>query len=193
MSILRHYVRDDRGAVTVDFVVTFLPIMLFILTICEIAIAYYLISSAQKGAQLGARLAAVQTPIHNGVWLENRVNLANGEEGDSCYQASGNDACLDPGVTWECLGSSFDTNVCDWTAFTAIVTEVQRLYPTIQAGDVDISYIYRRLGVAGGPFVPEVRVTIAQRDSPVNFMSLAGLFRLRSASASVLAEDMLTN
>ncbi len=188
--VLSDYLRDERGAVTIDFVVTFLPVLVFVVTVCEIAIAYYFTSAAQKSAQLAARLAASRPPVHTGVPTENVLNPTFGDVGDSCYHPAG-DPCVDPGVSWVCDGdgSPFPAE-CDEAALGAIVTEVQRLYPTLQIDDVAIGYVYRRLGTAGGAFVPEVQVEVRPQTPPVNFISLMGFIGMRPATASVLGEDL---
>ncbi len=185
---MREFLKDEGGHATTDFVVVFLPVMLFVLTICELAIAFHFTASAQKSAQLGARLAAAQAPVHRDVWPTNRLDPANGAPGDACYQPTG-DACVDPGVSWVCDGAALDAR-CDAQAFVDLVSEVRRLYPAVVPSDVRISYVYRRLGVAGGPFVPEVAVSIRERAMPVEFLSLLGLLRLRETTASVIGEDM---
>ncbi len=182
------FLRDEGGHATTDFVVVFLPVMLFVLTICELAIAFHFTSASQKSAQLGARLAAAQAPVHLDVWDKNQLDPANGAAGDACFQPTG-DACVDPGTVWVCDGANLDPR-CDPAAFAGLVAELRRLYRSLSVRDVRISYVYRRLGVAGGPFVPEVAVTIRERDMPVEFLSLLGLLQLRETTASVIGEDM---
>jgi len=190
---MRRYLLRSDGAATLDFVVVFMPLMLFILTIIELGLAFHVMVSSEKAVALGARLAATQSPVHTGVWETNLIDEANGSAGDACYQQAG-DACVDPGTTWVCDGAtrpeSGSWGACDAGRFDAIVAELRRLHPSVTPEDMTISYVYRRLGIAGGPFVPEVVVSLRTRDMPINILSLVGLLELRPATASTLGEDL---
>ncbi len=185
---LRRFLAEEDGAVTVDFVTAFLGTFLLLLFVVEVGLAFHFTATAQKAARLGARLAAVQTPVHGAVWETNRVDRAGGRAGDACFQ-TGRDACLDPGAPWVCDGAALDP-ACDRDRFAAILAEIRRLSPRIAAEDLAISYAYARLGVAGGPLVPEVSVSIRARPMPVEILSLVGLLELRPTTATLLGEDM---
>lgn len=184
---LPSFVRSERGSVTIDFTQIFLPVMLFVMMVVEIGIAFHLTSSAQKAAQLAARLAATRDPVHAGVWTQNQV-APGGTAGQPCYDPGG-DNCVDPGVVWSCDGSALGGD-CSAAQFNELLAELRRTYPSLDPADVTVTYAYRRLGIAGLDFVPEVAVTIAARESPVNVLSLIGVLQLRPVTASVLGEDM---
>ncbi|MEM9148426.1 MAG: TadE/TadG family type IV pilus assembly protein [Pseudomonadota bacterium] len=189
MAWITRFRDDERGVVVVDFVMVFLPVVLFVFTIIEFSVAFHLTSSAQKAAQLAARLAAVSAPVHTGVPDTNILNPVNGQIGDSCFQVAG-DACVPPvGSPWVCDGGAPD-GACDEAGFRAIWERVQDLYPTVQSEDMIISYEYVRLGNAGDPFVPLVSVTLKQRRSYMNMLSFAGELGLRQVTASSLGEEM---
>ncbi len=185
---MRAFLTDERGAATLDFVMVFVPVLLFVLTIAELVIAFHFTSAAQKSANLAVRLAAGREPVHTEVWETNRLDPRFGNAGDACYQPTG-DACMNPGRAWVCTGNALEPG-CDPAAFDALIAEVRRLYPTVRPDDVTVAYVYRRLGVAGGPFVPEISVSISRRPAPVNFLSLVGLLELRATTASIMGEDM---
>lgn len=185
---LRAFLGSESGAVTIDFVTVFPAVFLFFLMVVEIGLAFHFTSTAQKAAQLGARLAVVQDPVHTGVWETNRFDADLGRAGDACYQITG-DICLDPGGTWVCDGAAMDDD-CDGARFAVIAAELRRLSPRLAESDISIAYTYRQLGVAGGPFVPEVAVTIRARPMPVNILSLVGLLELRPTTSILLGEDM---
>jgi len=188
--MIRHFLKDEYGSVTIEFTTIFVPVILFVVMISEIAIAFHITSSAQKAAQHAARVLATRDPVNSLVWETNLLNPTNGSAGDACFQEAG-DACVDPGTIWVCDGASLDVACVD-SDFDAFIAEVRRLYPSVNAEDVSVRYIYRRLGVAQGPFVPEVQVTIAERPMPINLLSWVGLLQLRATSASTIGEDMNT-
>ncbi|MEM1344002.1 MAG: TadE family protein [Pseudomonadota bacterium] len=185
---------DERGSITIDFTLLLVPVMALVLLVCEIGIAFHIASSSQKAAQLAARLAAVREPVHDGVWIRNRLDPLSGwRAGDACYQDSSyGDACIDPGIDWVCDGSAL-TAQCDVADFNRIVDELRRTYPTVNSQDITITYVYRKLGVAEGLFVPEVAVTIAKRPMPISLLTSVGLLELREVTASMLGEDMLNS
>ncbi len=197
---LASFGRDERGAVTIDFVLVFLPQMLFVLMIVEILLAFHFTSSAQKAAQMAARLAAVMPPIHDGVPQINRLNAAVGEAGDYCFQPGGTDACLDPtpvaGASlkdqWICRLDPQPLSNCSEEGFREILNKVRGLYPSVEPWHMQVRYDYMRLGVACGPFIPLVTVTIRTRSSPVRLLGPIGFLDLRPVQASVLGEEMRT-
>ncbi len=179
----RSFLKDERGATTVEMIIIFLPLMILVLTIFEIGIAYHFTLTAQKAAQVGARFVVTRDPVHTGMPSANTIHYRYGAYGDACYQggAIGTDACLDPGGPWVCDGAALSAQ-CNSARFNDLLTEMQRLYPSITADDVTVGYYYHRLGYAGGPMVPEVRVTIKSRPSPLQLLSFLDLFVTKDSS-----------
>ena len=124
---IARFLKDDSGATTVEMAVIFLPLMILVLTIFEIAIAYHFNLTAQKSAQLGARFLAARDPLHSQMPETNAVHYAYGSYLDMCYQGGGiaTDACLDPGGPWICDGASLDAS-CDIGGFAEMMAEMQR-------------------------------------------------------------------
>lgn len=187
---LRAFAADERGAITTDMVMIFLPVILIVLTVFEIGISFYLLLSAQKAAQMGARFVVSEDPLHSGVPRINALNPVGGNQiGDSCYTALGVSACVTPsapdtivdaaGVTigqgWLCDGAAFNATVCDEAGFANLLREMQIVYPGLNPEEVRAYYTYEQLGYADGPFQPRVSVTIAARESPIQILSLFDL------------------
>lgn len=160
VATARRFGSDDRGSAVIDMLPVFFALVIIVLMIFEIGIGFYLNLASQKAAQLGARSAIVHDPVHADVPDENQLFYANGSYGDACYQEGKPDACLDPGGPWVCDGASLG-GACNQATFDAIIQDMRRADPNLDPARVTISYIYRRLGYAGGPFVPEVRVDLA--------------------------------
>ncbi|MEO1494653.1 MAG: hypothetical protein AAFV19_21095 [Pseudomonadota bacterium] len=178
----RQFLRDEEGAVVVDFIPVFLALTVIVLMIFEIAISYYVLLGAEKAAKLGARVAATVEAVHGDVPQVNEVNYFFGRQGDFCYQPTGPDACTDPGGPWICDGSSLD-GACNEDAFNRIIRDMRRTFPRLEADGVTISYAYRRLGIVGGPFVPEIEVSI----EPESFRFLTLI--LGSVTGSLIEKD----
>ncbi|MEM9063844.1 MAG: hypothetical protein AAF160_01685 [Pseudomonadota bacterium] len=231
---LQAFIRDDRGTTVIETLVVFMPIMTLFYANIEIIMAYYGVVSAQKAAQLAARISATESPIYIGTdmyvfnaqtgqfELINRLNQADYiSNGPSCFQPTGPDGCLDPHILQNNLGQPIDRNGnlvavgneieldfvcngetiasdanCSEPRFNRLMCEVRRFYPSVDPNGVTIRYDYRRLGIAGGPFVPEITVRIAPRDLPVDligpigFATLSG--QLGNAVASSIGEDLDT-
>ncbi|MEO1477793.1 MAG: hypothetical protein AAFV01_04375 [Bacteroidota bacterium] len=210
-SSLKAFLADDAGSTTIETLVVFAPIMAMVFTNIELAMSYYSIVSAQKASQFAARIAATQDPIYIGgaMPMLNAVNTVDGfGPRDACFQDPGPDACLDPGGPFICQGSDVTVTVgppltaissdpnCAGTGWAALLVEVQRFYPSVNVRDLTVTYIYRRLGYADGPFQPEIQVTVAPRELPVNLPSLLGFDTitgtLRGSTSSSFGEDMLS-
>jgi hypothetical protein len=155
---LRRFVRDERGAVVVDQLPVMFLTLILVLLIFEIGLAYFLNLGTAKAAQLGARVAVTLPALHPEVPQLNAPSSGDFENGVWCYQPDGGDACQDPGGPWVCDGASLGP--CDPVGFARIVADMRRSYPRLEPEDVVVTYAYRRLGVVGGDFVPEVTVTV---------------------------------
>ncbi len=155
---LRRFLGDERGAVVVDQLPVLFLSMVLVLLIFEVGLAYFLNLGTAKAAQLGARVAVTLPAAHPGVPTLNLPRPGDVENGVWCYQPDGSDACADPGGPWVCDGASLGG--CNGLLFERIVADMRRSYPRLAAEDVVVTYAYRRLGIVGGDFVPEVRVTV---------------------------------
>ena len=193
---LHGFRRDLRGSVAVEFV-ALMPAFLFLtLFIIEIAVAVFWVGTAEKAAQLGARLAIVSNKAVSGLPVRNTVTGPY-FNGDSC----GIGACVQYATRSCSLASSGD---CDLPNFNIIVNRMVALFPLLgrsplPAGNyVTITYSYSGLGHAGGPIVPSVFVTI-QGVPYGTFMTtvLAGFMRLVTRpdafTANPAATSPLTN
>ncbi|MEM9145452.1 MAG: TadE family protein [Pseudomonadota bacterium] len=185
------FIKDESGAITTDMVMIFLPVILIVLTVFEIGISFYLLLSAQKAAQMGARFIVSEDPLHTGVPIVNALNSTGGNQiGDSCARADGGpSACVTPIAPdtivnaygnpvangWLCDGAALNNAVCDEVLFNNLVTEMQIVYPGLTPREVRAYYTYEQLGYADGPFQPRVSVSIAARESPIQILSLFDL------------------
>jgi hypothetical protein len=161
---IRRFLSDERGAVVVDQLPVLFLLIVIVMLIFEIGLAYFMTLGTAKAAQLGARVAVTLAPAHPGVPESNQPNTGHARAGDTCFQPTGADACVDPGGPWTCDGTSL--GACDLATFARITAEMRRVYPRLIDDDVVITYRYRRLGTVEGPFVPEVNVAVRSQNFP---------------------------
>ena len=203
---LRAFARDQRGNVTLEFIVVLLPLMAIVMAVLEVAVASYMILSSQKAAQMGARMIASRDPVYIGSDMptENDVDIRYGQFGDACFQADGLDACKDPGGPFVCTwNTDISSGECSADNFSTLIEEMRRVYPALDPEKVVVSYAYERLGYAGGPFVPHITVTILPHRSPFGIVlsgwdligssesnDESGSVMLRGVAASSFGEDL---
>jgi hypothetical protein len=193
----RRFVRDERGAVVVDQLPVMFLTLILVLLIFEIGLAYFLNLGTAKAAQLGARVAVTLPALHPEVPQLNAPSSGEVENGVWCYQPDGSDACRDPGGPWVCDGASL--GACDPAGFARIVADMRRSYPRLERDDVVVTYAYRRLGIVGGDFVPEVTVTVRAQSyafltlmlsAAMGALSDKGPVTFAGASSSAYGEHM---
>ncbi len=197
VGCLRRFVRDERGAVVVDQLPVMFLTLILVMLIFEIGLAYFLNLGTAKAAQLGARVAVTLPALHPEVPQLNAPGSSDVENGAWCYQPDGTDACQDPGGPWVCDGASLGS--CDAMGFARIVADMRRSYPRLEPKDVVVTYAYRRLGVIGGEFVPEVTVTVRAQSyafltlmlsETIGAFSKKGPVTFAGASSSAFGEHM---
>lgn len=169
MRILRSFWRNERGAVVVDHIPVFFAVTIIVLIIIELGIAHFLQLRAQKAVQLGARIAMTLPPAIDAVPRTNVPINPTGSQNIPCFSNTGSDNCVDPG-TFQCLGTGCNGN--GGLTMALIVQEMQRVEPSIRVNDVRLTYQYRRLGNAGGPYQPEITVNIGERSYDFAVLSL---------------------
>lgn len=188
--------RREDGAVTIEFLFLFLPLMALVFFIFQIALAYHYMLSAQKGVIMGARIAAVREAVHQAVPAVNTV-APGARVGDSCSAG----ACAAPPQNeWICLGRADVSAVgasragdgftpgsgadCDDAVFREIYAEINRLAFGVDPEDVTLIYSNSNIGFAGGPYRPLVTVYVPERPLPFTFLGV-----LRAGGLTGLTED----
>ena len=208
MKALQKFLDDETGATVLETLVVFMPILTMVYANVEVILSFYSVNAAQKASQAAARIAAGQTPIFQGASLydpatgtvvRNQLNPAY-DGAPPCYQPDGAAAaCTIPDDSaWVCSGDTVDSDAnCDANQFGLLITELQRFFPSVDCADVTVRYIYRGIGFATGPMVPEVQVSIAPRSLPLDLISFTGFATLGenggglgAAVSSSLGEDL---
>jgi Flp pilus assembly protein TadG len=187
MARCRKFIRDARGGATVEFVAIVPVFMLIAFFTMEVAIAVLWIGTAEKAAQLGARLAVVSNLAVTGLPSSNGLTNSTYTYGQPCSAG----ACTSF-ATKTCTGGS--GGVCSSANFTTIVNRMSGIFSLIQSQYVTISYTYIGLGFAGGPIVPNVTVTVSGVPMGGVMTSIFGRFfslnTLPTISATFTGEDL---
>lgn len=223
MSMLRRLTKfsscEDGGA-AVEFVAAMLFFVVIVFFSFEVAVAVFWNATAEKAAQIGARLAIVSDPAvaaqgcpgtpnpdTNGDWagqdgqpvpagvlpLKNCRNGASGAiYGTSCTIAN---TCH----SWapvECVGGVGES--CDAEGFAAVAERVRSIFNLATYERITIRYEDTGLGFAGGPVIPLVTVEITDVPYDLLFVSLLGrmtgtgaaLVNMPTVSATLTGEDL---
>lgn len=185
VRLLRH----QAGTTTVEFCIVAAVFLFMFLAALEFCIDFFWIKGMEKAAQQAVRMAVVSDAAK-------AVPDANewsrqGFVGQACRNNPSPCSGFDPVV---CTGTQ-----CDGTGFGTILQRIQTILPTIQAGNVRITYAYYDgLGFAGGPTVPVVTVELVNVPSPLGAIDFfapllggsAGNATLPTARATLTGEDM---
>jgi TadE-like protein len=190
MGMLR-VLRDESGAVLVEATVMMAIVFTFVLGSVDFLFAFYQWNAAAKAVEMGARIAAVSTPLANGLnslstsVLSSSLHLgdtmpsftvtcnAGGGGGCSCsgtcsgvsgFNASAlNDIVYGRGnAACGDATSFYDAGMCD-------------IFPRIQPANVQIVYAQTGLGYAGRNGGPVPTITVSIQNLPFQFFFLGGL------------------
>jgi hypothetical protein len=181
---LRNFGCREEGGAAVEFVAAMIFFVAIVFFSFEIAVAVFWNATAEKAAQIGARLAIVSdpavtsqgcpgtpNPATNGDWpgsdgdpvpagnlpLRNcRNGAANAIYGTSCSVAN---TCHSWGPV-VCVGDGM-VGSCDDDGFAAIAERVRSIFNLATDQRITIRYEDTGLGFAGGPAIPLVTVEIA--------------------------------
>jgi hypothetical protein len=181
---IANFIWDESAGGTVEFVAIIGPFLLITFFIFEIVIAVLWIGTAEKAAQLGARLAVVFNPAATG--LPATYPLRSGGSyfyGEPCSQG----ACGTNGTGFDtvtCVGNSLagcDSTALalDWCSLTPIDCIVKRMHDVFsltQVQYVTITYAYAGLGFAGGPIIPSVTLKVSGVPYGAVITTLVGRF-----------------
>lgn len=174
MRLGQKFIRDERGAVVVDHIPVFFAVTIIVMIIMELGIAHFMQLRTQKAVQLGARIAATMPAAAPGVPTVNEKADPEISRGLPCFNNKGDNNCAPPSqIVWRCTGLAECTGN-DSVTMARIVNDMRRVDPTIHESEVTVTYVYRALGNAGGPFVPQINVSIADRTYDFALLSLGG-------------------
>jgi Flp pilus assembly protein TadG len=198
--------RDDTdGAAFLEFTVFAMFFFTFLFGIVEFSLSYYQWNAGTKAVQLGARLAAVSSPVATELAVAN-WDLADYEPGDI--------VAIDDGFTIVCSGATAECNddpaAYDADAMNTLVYGrgnsscaeatspnfgMCRLFTRVKPENVVVTYTYTGLGYAGRPGGPVPTIRVELVDLKMQFFFFDALFGLNDydipgLASTVTGEDL---
>jgi Flp pilus assembly protein TadG len=173
--------RDQTGGVLVEATVMIVIMLVFLLGSVDFLLAAYQWNAAAKAVQVGARIAAVSSPVATAVsaitGTEGGVApgtipppsfttmSCTGTGGGGCSTAAMNTIVFGRGsVACGDATSFYNTGMCD-------------VFPNIQPANVTVSYVYSGLGYAGRPGGPVPTITVELQSLTFRFFFLGGFMQ----------------
>jgi Flp pilus assembly protein TadG len=198
--------RDDtEGAAFLEFTVFAMFFFTFLFGIVEFTLAYYQWNAGTKAVQLGARLAAVSSPVSD------ELAVASWDLAD---YAPGDIVSIDDGFTIVCFGAaaecdddpdSYNADAMNTLVFgrgnsscaeaTAPNFGMCHLFTRVKPENVVVTYTYTGLGYAGRPGGPVPTIRVELVDIPMQFIFFDALFGLNQydipgLASTVTGEDL---
>jgi Flp pilus assembly protein TadG len=162
--------RAEAGAAGVEFALVFPLLLLLTFGIIELGLVFYQMNMFEKATQLGARKAVTWDPVAPELanYTAKETGLRAGQPLPVNLQLEivcDNAACTGTGAITSPTRSA--------ATFTAIVSEMQKVYAAIKPENVVVTYRHIGLGFVGRPggsVVPAV--TVSLRDLKYDFILL---------------------
>ncbi|MBE0454141.1 MAG: pilus assembly protein [Roseovarius sp.] len=197
-SVIRRFWREDSGLALTEALLTIPVVLIVFAAMIEFGVAVFQWNQAAKAAQIGARMAAVSSPI-----VGDAAYASLGNFGASVTALDGNAVPAIP-ASVSCQGATCDAarlnrlltggdGVCGATAngFVGMCD----VAPFLTAENVVVSYHRSFLGYVGRPFGQVSTVTVELRDVTVDFLFIDDLLgidniAIPSHPVSMTSEDI---
>jgi len=200
MKTMRAMLRSTHGGTAAEFGLLTPLLLSFMIGTVDLGRFLWTCNRAEKATQMGVRYAVTNDIVPGGLATYDFAVAGGIPQGDpiplssfggaDCDSASGTVTCLcRTGATCPTL------TPINTAAFNAIVTQMQRFYPSLTADNVKVSYEYSGLGYAGDPNGIQVSPVVTVRLKTMTFTPM--LFRffgsatinLPTYAASLTLED----
>ena len=153
-DLLKRLRRSERAASAVEFALVLPLLLLLLFGIIDAGRFMWEVNQAEKATQVGARMAIVTDPVSPGLIDADfaSATVPTGEliPADSLGEltcTSTTCTCVESGAsTCPAMAASVDS-----VAFTKIVTRMSKIYPRVDASNVEIIYRGSGFGYAGNP------------------------------------------
>ena len=200
MTTLRALLRSTHGGTAAEFGLLTPLLLSFMIGTVDLGRFLWTCNRAEKATQMGVRYAVTNDIVPTGLATYDFAIAGGIPQGDpiplssfggaDCNSASGTVTCVcRTGATCPTL------TPINTAAFNAVVTQMQRFYPSLTADKVTISSEYSGLGYAGDPNGIQVSPVVTVRLKQPTFTPM--LFRffgsatinLPTYAASLTLED----
>ncbi|WP_066590546.1 TadE/TadG family type IV pilus assembly protein [Sphingomonas pruni] len=200
MKAIRALLRSTHGGTAAEFGLLTPLLLSFMIGTVDLGRFLWTCNRAEKATQMGVRYAVTNDVVPGGLATYDFAVAGGIPQGDPIPLSSfGGADCNSAGGTVTCTcktGATCPTlTPINTAAFNAIVTQMQRFYPSLTADNVTISYEYSGLGYAGDPNGIQVSPLITVKLKNMTFTPM--LFRffgstslnLPAYAASLTLED----
>jgi hypothetical protein len=182
-STARQLCNDQDGGALVEASIVITLFLIFVLGSVDFLMAMYQWNAAAKAAAVGARIAAVSSPVASDLSL--LTGMEGGELPGQAPPASfttrtctGAGSCTGGGTysatAMNTIVFGRGSAACgDATSF--YTTGMCDIFPRVQPANVVVSYAYTGLGFAGRPGGPVPTITVTLQNIPFQFFFLGGL------------------
>jgi len=191
MTKLRSFACDRAGATAAEFAMVVPVLILFLFGMIDVGRYMWTLNQAEKATQMGVRFAVVTDPVAN-VLNQDFAAAYNLVGGDAVPVGTFNAAVCTSSGNCTVTGGASGANSRNATAFTSLVTWMQKFYPTITASNVWITYKNVGLGFAGDPNGPDVAALTTVELRNLTFQPLilfGGALSLPPIKAMLTLED----
>lgn len=195
-NLLKNLYRDERG-MAAEFALVVPLLLLLLLGTIDVGIYSWTINRAEKSTQIGARWAAVTTPVASDMLSASYENTVVGSDvilqGDRIpREALGTLTCTNTActcTTGPCPGTSHDE-----IAFGIMADRMRMIMPSIQDANIVVNYSGSGLGFAGNPNGPDIAPLITVRLVGMTYNSvllspIGGSVGMPDFAYSITAED----
>jgi hypothetical protein len=205
--LMFRFLREQSGAAMVEMTIVMMLLFTLVLGFVDFGYAFYQWNAANKAVQVGARLAAVSTPVPTSL-VDEADTTDTGLVGEAIPSGEFSYSCTADAAGVPTCDRCDDADACasvttSQTAFDLILDGdasrpgMRDFFPALQPDEVQIEYIATGLGYwtrPGGP-VPTVRVSIVNRT--FDFFFLSGLLSFTPITmpdmlSTVTGEDLST-
>lgn len=200
MKAIRALLRSTHGGTAAEFGLLTPLLLSFMIGTVDLGRFLWTCNRAEKATQMGVRFAVTNDVVPGGLATYDFAVAGGIPQGDPIPLSSfGGADCNSAGGTVTCTcktGATCPTlTPINTAAFNAIVTQMQRFYPSLTADKVTVSYEYSGLGYAGDPNGIQVSPVVTVRLKPTTFTPMLLRFfgsaslNLPAYAASLTLED----
>lgn len=190
---------DTNGAALLEFTVFAGVFFTLLFGVIDFSLAFFQWNAATKAVQVGARLAAVSSPVATELAVDS-WDLADYQPGDFVAIADGfTIVCTGADATCNGQSDDYDADAMNTlvygrgnTACTGTGTNVGmcNMFWRITPENVRVTYTYTGMGYAGRPGGPVPTILVELVDIPFRFFFLSGLLGFDNIMIPGLATTM---
>jgi Flp pilus assembly protein TadG len=212
--LVARFTRDEDGAVLVEYTVVFPLFILLVFGLVDVTSMFAQFAAANKAAYMGARAAIVSDPIAQNINDEATLYTISSQLNDQCFNSTtgvASSECPDNTVAYVCTSTGCTPNTYGFnsSAFTnangtGIYDKMKRIYPSLQPGDVTVTYQFNGNGYYGMPGGLPVNVTVNIANKIYTFYFMGpilqffggpdwGSVTVPTFASTLTSEDLTTN